>query len=193
MISSPGVTTCDASATRDQPISDTCSRPCTPPPRSTNAPKSRTETTRPVEHGAGTTDCGGPRRPAPVLLLEQRAARHDQIPAAVPVLDDPERVDASDVDCRILGADGVDLRERAERALCADAHLVAALDHALDLAFDGQAGAGTRLRAGDRWRRRERACARASGLRRSTPPSPGCGRRRQPRDRRPHPSARRLR
>ena len=43
-----GETTCDVSDTRDHPISDTWSRPCTPAPRSTNAPKSRTDVTRPV-------------------------------------------------------------------------------------------------------------------------------------------------
>ena len=42
---------------------------------------------------------------------------------------------------RRVGASGVDLRERAEAALPADADFVSALDLLLDLAFDRQAGA----------------------------------------------------
>ena len=48
MISSPVLTTSAGAATRDHAISETCSSPCTPPPKSTNAPKSRTDATRPV-------------------------------------------------------------------------------------------------------------------------------------------------
>ena len=56
MISSPGLTSCDGSETRDQPISETCSKPWTPPPRSTNAPNSRTDATRPVITAPATID-----------------------------------------------------------------------------------------------------------------------------------------
>ena len=56
MISSPGYMTCEGSAMRDHPISETCSNPWTPPPRSTNAPNSRTDATRPVITAPGTID-----------------------------------------------------------------------------------------------------------------------------------------
>ena len=60
--------------------------------------------------------------------------------AAVLVLDDAERVGLALMHRGIGGADDVDLRERTERALAGDAHLVAALHRPLDLAFHGEAG-----------------------------------------------------
>ncbi len=54
VISWPGERNGDGSATRDHAISETWSRPCTPAPRSMNAPKSRTDTTRPVSTAPAT-------------------------------------------------------------------------------------------------------------------------------------------
>ncbi len=73
-----------------------------------------------------------------LLLLEERAPRDDEIPAAFLVLDDAECVDVAFV----LGGSGVpdvDLRHRAEGALMRDSHLVSALDRAFDLAFHRKA------------------------------------------------------
>ena len=92
------------------------------------------------QHRAGddrSTDLGGA---GPLLLLEQRTPRDDEVPAAFLVLDDPELVDTPHVLRRIRGPDDVDLRERAERALPADAHLVSALHVAFDLAFHREPG-----------------------------------------------------
>ncbi len=83
------------------------------------------------------TDVGGRR---PLLFLEQRPARDDEIPALL-VLDDPELVDAPFVQRRIGVRDDVDLGEGAEGALAGDTHLVSALHRALDLAFDGKTSA----------------------------------------------------
>src|SRR4029079_6745529 len=74
-----------------------------------------------------------------LLLFEQRTARHDDAPSDVAIVDDPESVDATDVHRRIRGACDVDLRDRTEGALSADAHFVAAFDLALDLAFHREA------------------------------------------------------
>src|SRR5437660_12845118 len=57
---------------------------------------------------------------------EQRAARDDEVFAAVLELDDLEGVDLSDMLRGVRGPDGIDLRERAERARAADTDLVAA-------------------------------------------------------------------
>src|SRR5438094_329897 len=54
VISSPALTISAGSDTRDHAISDTWSSPWTPAPRSTNAPNSRTEVTRPVMTAPGT-------------------------------------------------------------------------------------------------------------------------------------------
>ena len=71
-------------------------------------------------HRAG--DDGPPDlvRARALLFFEQRAPRHHEVLAPVLVFDDPELVDAPFVRRR-LGADRVDLRERAERALTGDA------------------------------------------------------------------------
>ena len=93
------------------------------------------------QHRAGDDrlpDFGGLRA---LLLLEQRTPRDDEVPAALPVLDDPERVDVSFVLRRVRGPEDVDLRHRAEGALAGDAHFVPALHDALDLAFHREAGA----------------------------------------------------
>src|SRR5205814_2254183 len=79
-------------------------------------------------------------RAGALLLFKQRTPRHDEVLAALAVLDDPECVDAPDVLRRIRGSDDVDLRERAERSLTADADLVSALHLAFDLAFHRQSG-----------------------------------------------------
>ena len=57
VISCPGDRSCDGSLTRDHAISETWSSPCTPAPRSTKAPYSRTEATRPVSTAPATTFC----------------------------------------------------------------------------------------------------------------------------------------
>ena len=142
VISSPGVTTCDGSDTRDHPISDTCSKPCTPPPRSTNAPNSRTEATRPVITAPATID----RRTSPALARcsSSSSARRETTRFLPPSLYSMIRncVDAAlrAPPDRCRGLD-VDLRDRAEGALAGDAHFVAALDRLFDLAFDRQTGA----------------------------------------------------
>ena len=94
---------------------------------------------------AGHDGAGDDRSPClcgafPLGLLEQRAPRDDEVLAAFRVLDDPEFVDASEVRRR-LRSGGVDLRERAERALTRDPHFVTALDLPLDLPFDRETGA----------------------------------------------------
>ena len=131
----------DGSATRDQPISETCSSPCTPPPRSTNAPKSRTETTRPVTTAPTVSASANFLGARPLLGFEQRASRHDELPSLLVILDDAERIDAAEMRGRISVADRVDLRPGTEGALLGHRDAVAALHLALDLAFDGQPGA----------------------------------------------------
>jgi len=76
-----------------------------------------------------------------LLLFLQGAPRHDEVLAALPVLDDPERVDVPFVIRRGCIADDVDLGQRTEGALAGDAHFVSALHRPLDLAFHGEAGA----------------------------------------------------
>src|SRR5204863_6101105 len=76
----------------------------------------------------------------PLLLLEQRAPRHDDVAPAFGVLADPKLVDAADVLVGRRASSDVYLRERAEGAAAADADLVSALHFALDLALDSQAG-----------------------------------------------------
>jgi hypothetical protein len=71
-----------------------------------------------------------------LFFFEERAARDDQVPAAFPELDDTEGIDAADVIGRRRVAANVDLRDRTERALAGDAHLMPALD--VDLAFHRQ-------------------------------------------------------
>src|SRR5436309_12778084 len=70
--------------------------------------------------------------------LEHRAARDDEILAAVLELDDLECVDLPDMVRGLRGPDGIDLRERAEPARAADTDLVAALDVTLDRSFSGK-------------------------------------------------------
>ena len=59
----------------------------------------------------------------PLFLLEQCAARDDEIPAALLELDDAELIDAPLVLRRIGVPDDIDLRDRAEGALPRDAGL----------------------------------------------------------------------
>ena len=120
--------------------------------------------------------CALPRR-WPAAPLRAPPPRHDHVLAAVLVLDDAEGVDLALVHRRVGGADDVDLRQRAERALAGDAHLVAALDRLLDPALHRQARLGTRPRARAGWRRCARPCARAPCRRWSRRPWPGSGRR----------------
>ena len=73
-------------------------------------------------HAAGHDRAGHDRRAelGGVLLLfflEHLPPRHDQVAAALLVLDDAERVDAADVRSGSAVARDVDLRDRAERAL----------------------------------------------------------------------------
>ena len=79
----------------------------------------------------------------------------------------------------LIWATDVDLRERTEGTLPGDTDLVAALDLALDLAFDGQAAAERGGQLGLVGRRAaDRPYATAPGRRRSRPPWPrGCARR----------------
>ena len=71
-------------------------------------------------------------------LLEENTPRHDEVPAAFLVFDDPELVDTPFVHRRIR-SQRVDLRERAERALAGDAHFVSAFDGLFNLALYGKA------------------------------------------------------
>ena len=116
--------------------------------RRTRAPRRRAR-----QHRAGNDRVADLRGVALLLLLEQRPARDDEVPAAFLELDDAEGVDAAEVLRRIGGPNGVDLRERAEAALAGDADFVAALHLALDLAFDGEAGAESVLELPRRPRR----------------------------------------
>ena len=92
------------------------------------------------EHRAGHDRLAHGRRARALLLLEVLAPGDDDGLSAVLVLDDAERVELAHVHRRVGGADDVDLRERTERALAGDAHLVAALDALLHLAFHGEPG-----------------------------------------------------
>src|SRR6476660_9205145 len=83
------------------------------------------------EHGAGHDRLPHGRRVRALLLLEVLATGdHDGLSALL-VLDDAEGVEFALVDRRVGGAHDVDLRERTERALAGDAHLVPALDAVL--------------------------------------------------------------
>ena len=92
------------------------------------------------EHRAGHDRLAHVRGAGALLLLEVLAPGDDDVFPAVLVLDDAERVDPPFVHRRVRGADDVDLRERTERALAGDAHLVAALHGLLHLAFHGEPG-----------------------------------------------------
>ena len=65
VIWSPTATISPGLATRDQLISETCSRPWMPPPRSMKAPKSCTDATRPVRTAPGHDRLAQLRRLAP--------------------------------------------------------------------------------------------------------------------------------
>ena len=92
------------------------------------------------EHGARNDRLAQIRGRRALLLFEVLApGDHDILPAVL-VLDDAERVDLADVDRGVRGADDVDLRERTERALAGDAHLVTALVDVLHLAFHRKPG-----------------------------------------------------
>ena len=80
------------------------------------------------------------RRARLLFLFELFPPRDDDGLAAVLVLDDPERVGLAYVHRGVGGADDVDLRERTEGTLARDAHLVASLVGALDLAFHREPG-----------------------------------------------------
>ena len=192
VISSPGLSICDGSDTRDQPISDTCSRPCTPPPRSTNAPNSRTETTRPVITAPATIDSPDAAALCRCCLLEQRAPRDDEILAAFLVLDDPEFVDAPYVRRRIRSGRCRSARTGRRRAggRCAPRSRPSPRVRPC-LRPEGRRG--TRLRAAAASPRLAPASGRGSALRPSTPPSPECGRPPRPRARRRRPSVPRSR
>ena len=112
-----------------------------PPPRSMKAPKSCTDATRPGSTAPGTIALRSSAALAFCSNSRCCAARDDQVLAAVLVLDDAEGVGLALVDRRILGADDVNLGQRAEGPLLGDADLVAALVRLLDLAFDGHPGA----------------------------------------------------
>src|SRR5262245_16234305 len=92
-----------------------------------------------VAHGSDATgqhrsgNNGSPHfvRARALLLLQQRTPRDDDAPPRILVFDDPELVDASFVNRRVRST-RIDLRERAERALAADAHLEPALHDPFD-------------------------------------------------------------
>ena len=111
-----------------------------PPPRSTKAPNVGHRYDPSGEHGAWHDRLAHVRGAGALLLLEVLAPGDDDVLPAVLVLDDAERVDLPFVHRRVRGADDVDLRERTERALARDAHLVAALHDLLHLAFHGEPG-----------------------------------------------------
>lgn len=96
----------------------------------------RTDLTRPGNTAPTTIDLRISSATA-FVVLEQRAAREDDVLAAFLELDDAERVDLADVLRRLGVADDVDLRERAERALAAEPDLVAPLHVALTLPSTG--------------------------------------------------------
>ena len=100
--SSPGVTTCDVSDTRDHPISETWSRPCIPGPEVDERAEVAHGGDAPGHHGAGHDRLPDLDGAAPLLLLEQRPPRDDEVPAAFLVLDDPERVDVPLVIRRVV-------------------------------------------------------------------------------------------
>ena len=97
---------------RPQLMSVMCSRPSMPS-RSTNAPKSVMFLTMPLRMSAG-LDLRKQSRPlAPALLLDQLAAREDDVPALVVDLEDLEFVGLADVPEQVLRAES---RRSASRA-----------------------------------------------------------------------------
>ena len=93
----------------------------------------------PFHHGAGddrSPDLGGARL---LSLLEKDTARDHDVPAAFLVFRDSELVDVSFVRRRI-GPQRVDLRDRTEGALPADADFVSALHGPLDPSFHRKTG-----------------------------------------------------
>ena len=75
-----------------------------------------------------------------LLLLQEDAPGDDQLLAVLLAFDDPERVALPDVDRRIGGEPGVDLRDRTEGTLPADPNLVAPLDGLLDTPLHREPG-----------------------------------------------------
>ena len=74
------------------------------------------------------------------LFPKERAPGDDQLLAVLLAFDDPERVALPDVDRRIGGEPGVDLRDRTESTLPADPDLVAPLDRLLDTSLHREPG-----------------------------------------------------
>ena len=100
-----------------------------------NAPKSRIELTVPCDGGADLQPLPGRLGEPRGFLLEERAPRHDDVPAVAFDLGDAEAQALADV-LGGIAAPEVDLRRRTERALPDHLHLEPALvlprDHALD-------------------------------------------------------------
>ena len=111
-----------------------------PPPRSTKAPKSSTDDDAARQHRARDDRLADGRGIRLLFIFELFPPRDDDGLAAVFVLEDPERVGLAYVHRGVDSAGDVDLRERTEGTLARDAHLVASLDGALDLAFHGEPG-----------------------------------------------------
>ncbi len=122
---------------RPQLMSVMCSRPSMPL-RSMNAPKSVMFLTVPLRMSPGVISRQQLRAAVGALLLDQFAARQNDVLPLLVDLDDLEIVGVADERGEVLGRGDVDLRRRQKR-LHADVDQQPALDHGLDLAGDGAA------------------------------------------------------
>src|SRR5262245_35175009 len=92
------------------------------------------------EHRAGHDRLAQLGGTSALLHLELLATRDHDVFPPIPVLDDAERINLSDVLRRICGADDVDLCEGAERPFSGLSYFVATFDDFLNLPFDREPG-----------------------------------------------------
>ena len=125
---------------RDQPISETWSRPDTPRAQIDERAVLAHRRDAPGQHASRHDGASERLRLLALLVLEKRAPGDDHVLAALLELEDAERVDPSFV---LAGSAlrAVSICEIGQKAaLPGDAHLVPALDRPLHLSFDRKAG-----------------------------------------------------
>jgi hypothetical protein len=114
--------------TRECESSDTWTSPITPAPRSATHDRSFEQR------------CPDGRRFLAALFFEDRASRHDDVVPSATNLGHAEEELLAHVLVRIRDAVNVDLGVRAEATDLAEPHLVAALDHLVDVPLDRPLG-----------------------------------------------------
>ncbi len=130
------------------------------PPRSTNAPKSRTPVTVPRRTAPGTMSLMRAVRGLARLALEERRGargRRSCRRRVMSVTRNSQRLADERLRVFVLDAARIDLRHRAERARAGELDLEAALVHAGDLALDAEPAALRLLERGDAARLAQRA------------------------------------